>query len=114
MKQLDKWIIGIVLSISAVFMVSFFQQPSVAKADEARVIISIMGNVVYEVSLNGGSQEYKLASEYGYNEIVIDDEGVRVLVSDCDDHVCETVGVISKIGQSIICAPHFLVVEIVA
>lgn len=113
MKQLDKWIIGSVLIISATFLFSFQQESAISLENNPKVIISVMGDVIYEVPLDGTLHEYKLASEFGYNEIVIDEFGVKLSVSDCPDHFCESIGVITKVGQSIICAPHFLVVEII-
>ena len=45
--------------------------------------------------------------------MIVDKDGVHIEEADCPDHDCVEVGTISKVGQSIICAPHYLVIEIV-
>jgi len=47
-----------------------------------------------------------------YNKIVVDSGYVFVEDSDCDDKVCVYMGKINKIGDSIICLPHKLVIKI--
>lgn len=51
-------------------------------------------------------------SEYGYNLIEIGDEEVRVIEADCPDKVDVRQGYISKIGETIVCLPNKMIVEI--
>lgn len=48
----------------------------------------------------------------GYNRIEIRDGKASVTAADCPDLVCVQTGAVSKEGQSIICAPHKLVLQI--
>ena len=43
----------------------------------------------------------------------MDKDGVHIEEADCPDHDCIEIGTLNTVGQSIICAPHYLVVEIV-
>ena len=51
-------------------------------------------------------------TENGDNTIVIKDGGVFMKDADCPDKICINMGTIRKKGQTIICLPHKLVVEI--
>lgn len=51
-------------------------------------------------------------TEYGYNLIEIGDEKVRVIEADCPDKIDVKQGYISRIGETIVCLPNKMVVEI--
>lgn len=57
-------------------------------------------------------KEIPIKSEYGFNLVEIGDERVRVIEADCPDKIDVKQGYISKIGETIICLPNRLVVEI--
>ena len=59
-------------------------------------------DIVYEI--NG--------YEGGKNTLIIKDGEAYVVDSSCPDHLCENMGKISKVGQSVICLPNRVVVEI--
>ena len=48
-----------------------------------------------------------------YNVVCIEQGTVRVEDADCDNHDCIKQGRISKVGQSVICLPHQMVIRIV-
>jgi hypothetical protein len=50
--------------------------------------------------------------EEHYNLIVIQDGFVYIEEADCNDRICISKGKINKIGDSIICLPHKLVIKI--
>ena len=50
--------------------------------------------------------------EGGKNTLIIKDGEAYVVDSSCPDHLCEHMGKISKVGQSVICLPNRVVVEI--
>ena len=58
--------------------------------------------------------EAKLAEGTGYNLISVTDSMVVVEDADCKDQICVHHKPISSKGESIICLPHKLVVEIVS
>ncbi len=78
-----------------------------------RVIIKVDGKVVQELSL---SEDTKLTVEGyqgGFNEIVIEYGYVKVNSADCPDELCVHSGSIDKSGETIVCLPHRVVVEVV-
>jgi hypothetical protein len=76
--------------------------------------ITIEGKLYKKVPLseNMGEEELNIKTEYGYNLIKIKDQSVAIIDADCQDKICERPGFISKPGQSLVCLPHKMMVEI--
>lgn len=53
-----------------------------------------------------------LSSDLGTNALKIENGSVRMLESTCPDQVCVHTGIISKAGQTLVCLPNRVVVEI--
>ncbi|MBQ8914512.1 MAG: NusG domain II-containing protein [Lachnospiraceae bacterium] len=75
------------------------------------VRISADGKTVKTLSLDKDT-EYVFESDKGYNIVVIKDGEVCVKEADCPDKICVNHKKISNVGETIICLPHKLVVEI--
>jgi len=75
------------------------------------VVIEVNGEVVKKLNLNVDTT-YKVESGDDYNIIEIKDGKARVSESNCKDKICVNTPAISKVGQSIICLPHKLIVRI--
>lgn len=52
-------------------------------------------------------------TDLGYNTLIIKDKTARIEAADCRDQICVKNFPISKAGETIVCLPHKLVVEIV-
>ncbi len=78
----------------------------------ASVQISIDGKVVETFSLSK-DKEYLVTTATGTNLVVIKDGVVDVTQADCRDKVCANHVPIDSVGETIICLPHKLVIEIV-
>nr|WP_300002046.1 NusG domain II-containing protein [Tissierella sp.] len=86
-----------------------------ALSDEKKFIsIQVNGEqvkkIIFDKSIIG--KKFAIESEYGYNLVEIGDEEVRVIEASCPDKVDVKQGFISKIGESIICLPNRMVIEI--
>ena len=66
--------------------------------------------IIFDSQLIGN--RIPIQTEYGYNLIEIGDENVRVIEADCPDKIDVKQGYISSIGETIVCLPNKLVVEI--
>ena len=75
------------------------------------VRISADGKTIKTLSLDK-DEEYVYESDKGYNIVVIKDNEVYVKEADCPDKICVNHKKISNVGETIICLPHKLVVEI--
>ena len=80
--------------------------------DEAvQVMVSVDGKSYGAYSLKQ-EQVIRIETEYGYNELTIKDGKAGVTASDCKNQVCVHSMAISQNGQSIICLPHKLIIQI--
>ncbi|MCC8064089.1 MAG: NusG domain II-containing protein [Clostridiales bacterium] len=82
-----------------------------ADAAELTVVVRQDGEVTaaYPLSQDGS---YTITSEDGVNYLVIEDGAAWIADADCPDRLCVKQGKIRYAGDSLICLPHSLVVEI--
>lgn len=76
-----------------------------------KVSITVDGEVVKEMELFT-DEEYCLQTDKGLNKIIVKDGSVSVAEADCPDKVCVNHKPISDKGETIICLPHRMVIEI--
>ncbi len=103
MKKGDFLIIGTVAAafvLSVVLLFSFSKQGS-------RVVIKQNNEIIYNQSINQNN-----TINTGSNTIVIKDGQIFVANATCKNQVCVNAGKISKKGESIICLPNKVIVEI--
>ncbi|MCD8340792.1 MAG: NusG domain II-containing protein [Clostridiales bacterium] len=82
-----------------------------ADAAELTVVVRQDGEVTatYPLAQDGS---YTIVSEDGVNDLVIEDGAAWIEDADCPDQLCVKQGKIRYAGDSLICLPHSLVVEI--
>ena len=103
---LDVLAIAVVVTLSlAIMFISLFSN------DGNKAVITVNEQVVAELSLNSDIKK-EVRTEYGVNTVEISNGECFVSFADCRDGVCINRGKISKIGESIVCLPHKLIVEI--
>ena len=112
MTKGDKVLIGIVV-ILTLLSLGFIKRQAFSNENK---FISIQVNgeqvkkIIFDKNIIG--KQIVIESKYGYNLIEIGDEKVRVIEANCPDKIDVKQGFISKIGESIICLPNRMVVEI--
>ncbi len=112
-RKIDAAIILFFLLIASIFY-GIGRYSLNSNYDEKYVII-YSDNTLYKkiaVKNNKLSKTFEIESKYGHNTVKIINGGVLVTKSDCPDQICVKEGFIDKPGQSIICLPHKLVIEI--
>ncbi len=79
---------------------------------ESKIVSIKKGNkVVEEIDINTLSEDsYEINLET--NTVCITKDGVYMKEADCPDKLCVHSGVINKAGQSIVCLPNKIIVEI--
>lgn len=75
------------------------------------VNVYIEGELVETLSLDK-DLKYEVNNELGYNVIIVEDKKVYVEVADCPDKICTKYEPICKTGETIVCLPHKLVIEV--
>lgn len=107
MKRNDWFLIGIVLLVAAgCFLAQFLEgRPAGAVA-----VVSIDGKETGRYSLE---KAQRIVLETG-NTLVIEEGMAKMEEASCPDQYCVKQSAISRSGESIICLPHKVVVEIAA
>lgn len=110
-KRLKRDII-LVLSLVFIAAAAFLIINYGVKKKGNYVVIKVDGQVVKTLELNGETSIEVNGYQGGVNKIVIKDGKVSMTDADCPDKLCVKTGKISKTGETIVCLPHRVVVEI--
>lgn len=76
--------------------------------------IKISGKFYKDIPLSSsnGEQTFVIETDHGSNTILVKDDTIQIIDADCYDKLCVKQGTISKVGQSVICLPNELIIEI--
>ncbi|MBQ4284598.1 MAG: NusG domain II-containing protein [Lachnospira sp.] len=107
----DLILVGVLLAVSVLAFViinMFVKKPG------DKVIVKVDGKVVHELSLSQDTEVIVEGYQGGYNEIIIEYGYAKVNSADCPDELCVHSGTIDKSGETIVCLPHRVVVEVIS
>lgn len=108
MKRWDFFLIGGVLLLAiGLFGLKLFSQEK-----GSRAVVRIDGQITAEYSLTEDQTVILNGYDGGQNTLVIAGGTARMAEADCPDGLCVHQGEISYDGQTIVCLPHRIVVEI--
>lgn len=107
MKKKDIILIVAVLAISLIS----FAAIKMTQKDGKEVIVTVDGKEVYKTSIKK-DQIYQIPEENGTNVMQIKDGKVTMKKADCKDQICADHKAIEKSGETIVCLPHKVVIEI--
>ena len=95
--------VGVLLSLGAVIL----------SRTGAAVQVRVSGRIVATYPLSEDREVEIAGADGGVNLLVIRDGSARIEEASCPDRLCVGMGIIRRAGQSIICLPNQVVVEIV-
>ena len=98
----------LIIVCAATFLIINF----VVKKDGITAVVKVDGNIVYMLPLDKNACVTVEGYQGGSNTVVIENGTVYMKDADCPDKLCEKTGKISKNGETIVCLPHRVVVEI--
>lgn len=77
-------------------------------------VIRVDGEIYKKINLDAVTVAYdmEIKTEFGYNKLHIEHDGISVTEADCRDHICMDQGKVSQAGVPIVCLPHRLTIEI--
>ena len=107
-KKQDIWLIAGILVIALAAALIW----QLRKETGAHVIVRIDGSATAEYSLNQDREVELEGYQGGKNLMRIRDGRVSVTEADCPDGICVNEGEIQYSGQTIVCLPHRIVIEI--
>lgn len=103
----------ILIALLLVFCVVIFGAIQIfVKKDGAVAVVKVDGNIVEKLDLKRENITEVSGYDGGVNKIEVKDGKVRMMSADCPDELCVKTGWISKTGETIVCLPHRVVVEI--
>lgn len=112
MTKGDKYLIVFVLVLTFISL-GFIKRQALSN-DSKYISVQVDGEeikkIIYDKNIIG--KTIPIETEYGYNLLEIGDERVRVIEADCPDKIDVKQGYISDIGETIVCLPNRLVIEI--
>lgn len=107
-KKNDIILLVSMLAVLAVIVILL----AITKSDGEMVVVSVDSKVVASFPLNE-DRKYEIEGyDGGRNVLVIKDGVAYMSEASCPDHLCMNMGRISKVGQSVICLPNRVVIEI--
>ena len=98
----------LIIVCAAAFLIINF----VVKKDGITAAVKVDGNIVYMLPLDKNASVTVEGYQGGSNTVVIENGTVYMKDADCPDKLCEKTGKISKNGETRVCLPHRVVVEI--
>ena len=102
-------VLSMVIIAAAAFLIINFA----VKKDGSYAVIKVDGNVIKILDLNSGETTIEVNGyQGGVNKGVINDGKVSMTEADCPDELCVKTGKRSRVGETIVCLPHRVVVEI--
>lgn len=112
MKRGDVWLIAVLLLAVGLFMIPKWFG---AAADNGTKLakITVDGEPYQTVPLTKNVQEIEIRTDRGYNKLMIYDDGIEMAEADCPDKVCVHTGFRQHVGETIVCLPHRVVVEVI-
>ena len=108
-RKFDLIIIGIALVIAVLSVI-----PSIATKSYDTKIANIIvdGKVVQKIDLTEGKNKRINLDLKENNVIMVKNGAIGIVDASCKDKVCKNTGFISRPGQSIVCVPSKLIIEI--
>ena len=105
----------ILIPVFAVIFISFlllaYLMPRFISEQKQKTVKIYKGNkVIEEISLNDISVPYEIDLET--NTVLLEKDGVLMSKAHCPDKLCVHQGKITKAGESIVCLPNKIMIEI--
>lgn len=101
-------VIVVVIAATGLFLLNVF------KTEGAFAVIKIDGKETERYPLSVNTEVVIETGEDGRNTLVIEDNKAFIKDANCPDKICEGHSKISFKGETIVCLPHKVVIEIVA
>ena len=112
-KKMDIVIIAVLILLSFTPHLIFFKT-SQKSSKNNYAIIKVDGKIHKKIDLSKvkKSEKVNLNLPNGKNTLLVENNSIVMDSANCNDALCVKQGNISKVGQTIICLPHKLIIEI--
>lgn len=107
MKKKDIYLIVSIVLLAIIAFIGI----KLTQKEGKRVVITVDGEIYQEATIDE-EKEIEVKTDHGVNVVQIHEGQVSMIEADCPDQVCVKHSKISKSGETIVCLPHKVVVEI--
>lgn len=108
MKKRDRYLVISLIVIACAMWIGV----KLTQKEGDMVLITVDGKPYQKVSLQE-EQTISIQTDRGNNRIQIKDGQVKMIEADCQDQICVKHAAIHKTGETIVCLPHKVVVEMI-
>ncbi|CAB1243186.1 NusG domain II-containing protein [Clostridium sp. MT-14] len=115
MKKGDKIAAICILILIISSFIGVFSYRLYVKGSHKIAVIKQEGKIINTIDLNKvkGRKQFKIKYKTShFNLVEVENGKIRIEDADCPDKICIKTGWISKPGESIICLPHKLIINI--
>lgn len=114
MKRGDIFLgLALIVGLAYFFVPHFWEKDKETASGKLYARITVDGKPYQTVELTKEAKEYDIKTKYGYNILKVYNNGAQMIDADCPDKLCLTFGFVDGRGQSIVCLPHRVMVEVV-
>lgn len=113
MKKGDFIIAAVLLGILAWFIVPLFIHEEAAVYASPSAEITLNGKHYRTMPLSGTTETIEIRTSRGYNVLRVSSDGIEMIEADCPDQLCIGFGHVHEDGDTIVCLPNRIFVEIV-
>lgn len=104
---------GIIILIFLVIALSIVVCNNLSEDEQLEIVVKKDSEIVDIISFEEVDSPFEVCIDDSFDMIILaETDGVSVISSECDDKVCVNTGKITKQGQSIVCLPAHVSVEL--
>lgn len=111
MKKGDIVIVAVLLSVIAWFVMPLIVEDEHVDAASAEIIVN--GEIYRTVALTEEAETIEIRTDRGYNVLRVSASGIEMIEADCPDQLCLGFGHVHHNGDTIVCLPNRIFVEVV-
>ena len=115
--MIKKWDIILIVTLLLLSFLPegiFLATGSGTEKNTTYAVVQVDGKEYKTIPLTGhhGTDTFTVQTPQGYNPIVVKDQEIGIVDADCPDQICVHEGFLSKPGQTSVCLPHKVMIEV--
>lgn len=115
--MIKKWDIVLLIALLLLSLLPegvFILSGSDRMLEGTKAVVQVNGSVYKEIPLSEhhGTDTFTIQTADGYNTVVVKDQKIGIIEADCPDKICIQEGFIRNPGETTVCLPHKVMIEI--